>query len=65
MGRFRVTGTARARLLMVSGGLVGSAGVGWELGAGWGAVVGGALAVVYGLLVVDVDDDKAKRGGRG
>lgn len=63
MGRFRLTAQVRAKLWIVLGGLAASAGVGWQLGPGWGGLLGGAGAVAYGLLLVDVDEPK--RGARG
>lgn len=61
--RAKLSGAARARVWIKTGGGGIAAGVGIECGTGWGLVVAGAASVAYGLWVVDVDEPK--RGGRG
>ena len=47
--------------LVVAGLLGASVGVGWELGAGWGVAMFGALVAFFGMLSVGVS---ATRGDK-
>lgn len=58
MGRVRVTGAARARLGVLSGGGLFTAGVWQAFGVAAGLMAGGVLVVAYCLLLMDVDGGK-------
>jgi hypothetical protein len=53
-----VTGAARARLGVLSGGGLFTAGVWQALGLAAGLMAGGVLLVAYCLLLMDVDGGK-------
>lgn len=55
MGRLRLTTAARARLVVLTGGLSGAAGVYLLWGLGVALLATGVSAVAYGLLGIDVD----------
>lgn len=60
MGRLRMTvgRLLRARFLVGVGAAGFTAGVLAEFGPGWWFMSAGAAAAAYGLLLVDVDDDR-------
>jgi len=51
----------RARLGYLLGVLLIAAGLGWQIGYGWGAVAAGAGVVAYMVLLYDVDEEPEVR----
>lgn len=62
MGHVRMSRPALVGLGLVVAVVAIAAGVGLELGVGWGLAVGGLLAGVLLLFVVDLPDDNPDGG---
>jgi hypothetical protein len=54
--RLRPSRVARARFGYFAGVLLIAAGIGWQIGWGWGAVAAGIGAIAYTVLLYDVDE---------